>query len=271
MTEPPVTQPDEPARCLIVDDEAPAREELRFLLQGVQDRVRVLGEATNAREAVELLRSIDYDLVLLDIHLPGGSGLDVAREIKSHQRRPAVVFTTAYADHAVDAFELQAADYVMKPIERDRLLTAIDRALEDRAWQDRPSGPAREDTDTGWAPASKSVPAPGATRIPVQQGDRTVLVTAADIISASATRGYSYLNLPDERYLVSYSLTELEERLGPSFFRAHRSHLVNLSHVAELVPDFRGTLTLVMDDGPRSRVEVSRRQTGALRKALGMA
>lgn len=258
--EPSSADTDQPARCLIVDDEAPAREELRFLLRDIEDRVRVVGEATNAQEALELLASIDYDLVLLDIHLPGGSGLDVARAIGAASSRPAVIFTTAHADHAVDAFELRAADYVMKPIERSRLLTAVDRVLDDLR-----TSPGGEPVDR---PAGAATP--GATRIPVAQGDRTVLVTAEDIIYATATRGYSYLHLPDERYLVSFSLTELEERLGPSFFRAHRSHLVNLDHVAELVPDFKGSLVLVMDDASRSRVEVSRRQAGALRKALGM-
>ncbi|HUG83204.1 MAG TPA: LytTR family DNA-binding domain-containing protein [Euzebya sp.] len=251
-----------PARCLIVDDEAPAREELRFLMRPIADLVTVLGEATNAQEALGLLRSIPYDLVLLDIHMPGGSGLEVAREILQLTPRPAVIFTTAHADHALDAFELQAVDYLMKPIDEERLHRAVERALADRF---------HVADGEGAAPpvAAKAGNAP-TTRIPVQQGDRTVLVNAADVIYASATRGYSYLKLPDERYLVSWSLTELEERLGPSFLRVHRSHLVNLSHVSELIPDFRGSLVLVMDDRQRSRVEVARRQAGTLRRALGM-
>ncbi|CAN5296923.1 LytTR family DNA-binding domain-containing protein [soil metagenome] len=255
-------QPDPTlARCLIVDDEAPAREELRFLLEPLADRVTVLGEATNAQEALGLLRSIAYDLVLLDIHMPGGSGLEVAREILTLSPQPAVIFTTAHADHALAAFELQAVDYLMKPIDEDRLRQAVERALADRS-------PAPDEGVVAGGGGGADGLATG--RIPVQQGDRTVLVNAADVICATATRGYSYLKLPDERYLVSWSLTELEERLGPSFFRAHRSHLVNLSHVAELVADYKGSLVLVMDDAQRSRVEVSRRQTGALRRALGM-
>ncbi|WP_370324322.1 LytR/AlgR family response regulator transcription factor [Euzebya sp.] len=253
---------DGPARCLIVDDEAPAREELRFLLNGLEDRVTVLGEATNAAEALGLLGSIPYDLVLLDIHLPGGSGLDVARQIRAQDPGPAVIFTTAYADHAVDAFELQATDYLMKPIDRDRLITAIDRALADRRGAD---------ADVEDRPAEERTPGVvTSARIPVQQGDRTVLVNAGDVVYATATRGYSYLKLPTDRYLVSWSLTDLEERLGPSFFRAHRSHLVNLAHVAEMVGDYKGSVVLVMDDPERSRVEVSRRQVGPLRRALGM-
>lgn len=249
-----------PARCLIVDDEAPAREELRYLLAPLADRVTILGEATNAQEALGLLRSIPYDLVLLDIHMPGGSGLEVAREVLDLTPQPAVIFTTAHADHALDAFELQAVDYLMKPIDEERLHRAVDRALADR-----PTGDA--DTPTGTPLLEVGV---STARIPVQQGDRTVLVQAADVIYASAARGYSYLKLPGERYLVSWSLTELEDRLGPSFFRVHRSHLVNLGHVSELVPDYKGSLVLVMDDEQRSRVEVARRQAAPLRRALGM-
>jgi DNA-binding LytR/AlgR family response regulator len=259
-----VSADDRPlARCLIVDDEAPAREELRFLMASLADRVTVLGEATNAQEALGLLRSIDYDLVLLDIHMPGGSGLEVARQIAEHPAPPAVIFTTAYADHALEAFDLQAVDYLMKPIEEDRLRRAVDRALADRA------GTAAVEPATAVAGGPAEAGAP-LHRIPVQQGDRTVLVNAADVILATATRGYSHLKLPGERYLVSWSLTELQDRLGPTFMRVHRSHLVNLAHVSELVPDYRGALVLVMDDEQRTRVEVSRRQASELRRALGM-
>lgn len=254
----------EPARCLIVDDEAPAREELRFLMSSLADRVVVLGEATNAEEALGLLRSIPYDLVLLDIHMPGGSGLQVAEAVRSLDPAPAVVFTTAHADHALDAFELQAVDYLMKPIDEARLHRAVDRALAARV--------TSRDDRVGDPLAAGPSPAAGTAvmRIPVQQGNRTVLIDAADVVYASATRGYSYLKLPDERHLVSWSLTELEERLGPPFFRVHRSHLVNLAHVRELVPDYKGSLVLVMGDVQRSRVEVARRQAGPLRRALGM-
>lgn len=268
MNDPPKDDRPSVARCLIVDDEAPAREELRFLLQGLSDRVRVLGEATNATEAIELLRSIDYDIVLLDIRMPGGSGMDVARQINSASPPPAVIFVTAYDDHAVDAFELRAVDYLLKPIDSERLEVAVDRALA-------VVGAGADSLARGGDPPSRPGDESGSTRptidrIPVQQGDRTVLVSTTDIIVATAVRGYSYLSLPDQRYLVTYSLTELEDRLGPSFFRAHRSHLVNLAHVAELVGDDRGSLVLVMDDQPHREVEVSRRQAGALRRALGM-
>ncbi|MDV6012571.1 LytTR family DNA-binding domain-containing protein [Haloechinothrix sp. LS1_15] len=246
------------ARCLIVDDEAPARAELRYLL-GNFEHVQVVGEATNAEEALTLLRSLSYDVVLLDIRMPGGTGLDVAAALRESQHAPKVIFTTAYPDHAVEAFDLEAADYLVKPFEAERLGRALERALagtpeegEPQAAQATPQGPD------------------ALGRIPVQRGDRTVLIDESSIIYASAARGYSYLQLQTERVLVSFSLNELERRLRGHFFRAHRSYLVNLDHIRELVPDFKGALTLVMNDHQASRVEVSRRQARELRRLLGM-
>ncbi|MPY80748.1 MAG: response regulator [Actinophytocola sp.] len=256
------------ARCLIVDDEAPARAELRYLLGGF-DHVQVVGEATNAEEALVLLRSLDYDIVLLDIRMPGGTGIEVAEALRSGSHPPKVIFTTAYPDYAPDAFDLDAADYLVKPFDAERLGRALTRAL----------APGQGDAEGESTPAH-GVPALVATaapepveplaRIPVQQGDRTVLVDASSIIFATAARGYSYLQLAGERVLVSYSLNVLERRLRGHFYRTHRSYLVNLDHVRELRPDFKGALVLVMDDHRRSRVEVSRRHVRDLRKLLGL-
>jgi DNA-binding LytR/AlgR family response regulator len=242
------------ARALIVDDEAPARAELRYLLEEFS-HVQVVGEATNGEEALLLLRSLSYDLVLLDIRMPGGTGLEVAAALRELPHPPKVIFTTAYPDHAVEAFDLEAVDYLVKPFDADRLGRALDRALSN-AVDDAPLPPA---------PGPEPL-----VRIPVQRDGRTVLVDRTAIVYASAVRGYSYLKLSDERLLVSLSLNELERRLRGHFFRTHRSYLVNLDHVRELVPDFKGALVLVMNDRQRSRVEVSRRQARELRRRLGM-
>ncbi len=246
------------ARALIVDDEAPARAELRYLLEEF-NHVQVVGEATNGEEALVLLRSLPYDLVLLDIRMPGGTGLEVAAALHALAHPPKVIFTTAYADHAVEAFDLEAVDYLVKPFDADRLGRALDRALSNTSDEAKPQSAG---------PHPSGVEPLG--RIPVQRDGRTVLVDQASIVYASAVRGYSYLNLADERVLVSYSLNELERRLHGHFFRTHRSYLVNLDHVRELVPDFKGALVLVMNDRQRSRVEVSRRQARELRRRLGM-
>ncbi|HEX6327414.1 MAG TPA: LytTR family DNA-binding domain-containing protein [Jiangellaceae bacterium] len=261
------------ARALIVDDEAPARAELRYLLDEFE-HVQVVGEATNVEEALVLLRSLTYDVVLLDIRMPGGSGLDIAAALRELPHCPKVIFTTAYPDYAVEAFDLEAADYLVKPFDSDRLRRALDRALEGALDDSEPHAVAAGGVQAGGGLGGSGVgpgpPAEPLGRIPVQRDGRTVLVDQTSIIYASAARGYSYLQLADERVLVSFSLNELERRLRGHFFRTHRSYLVNLDHVRELVPDFKGSLVLVMDDRQRSRVEVSRRQARELRRVLGM-
>lgn len=296
-------------RALIVDDEAPAREELRYLLEeagadesgaeqvgikaGSAFPVQVVGEATNGEEALVLLRSLDYDLVFLDIRMPGLTGLEVARELRDLPRRPQVIFTTAYPDHAVEAFDLAAADYLVKPFDADRLRRAVDRALASapergegaQRGKAAPSGSAGEaaahaeqlsGADMAAGASSPELVRPRVAapeplvRIPVQKDGRTVLVEGEAIVYAAAARGYSSLKLADDKVLVSFSLNELERRLQGHFFRVHRSYLVNLRYVRELVPDFRGTLVLVMNDRQRSRVEVSRRHARELRKRLGV-
>jgi DNA-binding LytR/AlgR family response regulator len=245
------------ARCLIVDDEAPARAELRFLLQSFPD-IQVVGEASNAEEAAVLLDSLEYDIVLLDIRMPGGTGLDLARRLHDRDDPPAVVFTTAYPDYAVEAFDLAAADYLVKPFDEERLGRAVRRAL------------GTAETDEPAAEAPTAVPPQLASRIAVQRNGRTVLIDPGTIVYASASRGYSYLKLTDDRVLTTYTLAGLERRLDERFFRSHRSYLVNLRYVRELMSDYQGGLVLVMDDAERSRVEVSRRQAAALRRALGI-
>jgi DNA-binding LytR/AlgR family response regulator len=264
-----------PARCLIVDDASPAREELRHLLGGFDDIV-VVGEATTAEEAQVLIGSVDYDLVLLDIRMPGMGGLEFARSMAELASRPAVVFTTAYADHAVEAFDLGAADYLVKPFDAQRLRRAVDRALQRRA--DR-AEPQHEELPTSEPQAPNGGGDPVA-RIPVHKGGRILLVEETRIVFAEAARGYAYLKLitpnvgqvqlTDDRLLTSYNLHDLEERLSAVFVRTHRSFLVNLRHVREVVPQVGGTLSLVMADRDRSQVPVARREASDLRRRLGV-
>jgi DNA-binding LytR/AlgR family response regulator len=272
MTEP--TEPEErvPARALIVDDESPAREELRHLLTGFDDVV-VVGEATTAEEAEVLIASVDYDLVFLDIRMPGMGGVALAQRLGQRSGGPAVVFTTAFADHAVEAFELGATDYLVKPFDADRLRRAVQRALAD-AREDREragsAGPVH-----GEGPAREAV-----VRIPVHRGDRIILVEEPRIAFAEAARGYAYLTLVAlppghplagaDRLLTSYTLVDLAERLSDAFVRTHRSFLVNVRLVREVVPQVGGGLTLVMGDRQRSQVPVARRQVAEVRQRLGV-
>lgn len=270
-----------PARALIVDDESPAREELRHLLTGFDDVV-VVGEATTAEEAEVLIASVAYDLVFLDIRMPGMGGVALAQRLGRQGAAPAVVFTTAFADHAVEAFDLGATDYLVKPFDADRLRRAVDRALVDEREAARSS---REDIDVRSAPgrepqAREASAREAAVRIPVHRGDRIILVEEPRIAFAEAARGYAYLTLVAlppghplggaDRLLTSYTLVDLAERFSEAFVRTHRSFLVNVRWVREVVPQVGGGLTLVMGDRQRSQVPVARRQVAEVRQRLGM-
>ncbi|MFA9430986.1 LytR/AlgR family response regulator transcription factor [Egicoccus sp. AB-alg2] len=276
-----------PARCLLVDDESPARDELRFLLSEV-DGVVVVGEAATAEEAQALLDSIEYDVLFLDVRMPGMGGLELARALRERERSPAVIFTTAYPEHAVTAFDLEAVDYLVKPFDDERLHRALERALEHRSGT--AANPSRPSPARGAASASGAVPSSGAApgsappgvagdppghgrhevaaRIPVHKGDRVILVDERQVLYAHARRGYAELRTGDATLLASFTLQDLERRLSSDFCRTHRSYLVNLRHVREVLPMVGGALELVMAD--RSRVPVSRRQATDVRRRLGM-
>ncbi len=260
-----MTTEDKAMRCLIVDDEAPARDELRYLLEQIQG-AQVIGAAATAEEAEMLLNAVDYDVVFLDIRMPGCGGLALAERLAASATRPEIVFTTAYPDHAVDAFELSAADYLLKPFDAERLGRSLEQVAARRGSEQaavhRSTRSPRPEPAEGDGPTSR--------RLSVRIGDRTVFVTEDDLAAVSAARGYCYFILGDRRVLTSYNLAELEERLSPRFIRAHRSHMVNLSRVAEVRADYRGGMTLVMDDEASTVIPVSRRMAPVVRKRLGL-
>ncbi|MBW6467566.1 MAG: LytR/AlgR family response regulator transcription factor [Anaerosomatales bacterium] len=233
-------------KALVVDDEAPARSELRYLLDEAGG-VEVVGEASNASEAFQLIRAIPYDVIFLDIDMPGLSGVQLAEALADLERPPSVVFVTAHSEHAVKAFEVAATDYLVKPVELDRLRIAIERLVP----------PHHEGARI--------------ERIPVEKAGKKLLIQVEDIFYVMAKDDYSYLHTDAERYLLTISLAQLEQRLEPSgFFRVHRRYLVNLAQVREVVPMYGGTLLLTLKDREGTQVPVSRRRVPALKKALGL-
>ncbi|MDA3937541.1 MAG: LytTR family DNA-binding domain-containing protein [Actinomycetota bacterium] len=233
-------------KALVVDDEAPARSELRFLLDEAGG-VEVVGEASNGPEALQLVKAIPYDVVFLDIDMPGLSGVDLAATLADLDHPPSIVFVTAHSEHAVKAFEVAAADYLVKPVEVDRLRQAIERI--------KPAEETRARID----------------RIPVEKAGKKLLLQVEDISYIMAKDDYSYLHTENERYLSTFSLAQLEGKLMPSgFFRVHRRYLVNLAQVREVVPMYGGTLLLTLQDPEGTQVPVSRRRVPSLKKALGL-
>lgn len=247
-------------RALIVDDEYPARQEMRFVL-GHFPEIEVVGEAANAEEALALIKALDYSVLFLDVAMPGMNGLELGTAIRELKNRPYVVFVTAYDEYALKAFEVDAIDYIMKPIDEARLRMAINKVI--RATQE--AAPSDE-------PAAADAPVRPIRidRIPAEQHGKTILVNESDIVYAFTEKDTVYVQTYDEKLLTRFTLKELENRLDPNvFFRTHRCCLVNLRKVEEIIPFFNGTYTLIVDDRQRSEVPLSRAQAKILRRVLG--
>jgi two-component system, LytTR family, response regulator LytT len=233
-------------RALIVDDEAPARGELRYLLSAHPELV-IVGEAATAREAVALAESVRYDVIFLDVELPEMTGLEVARLVLGRRERPAVVFVTAHERYAVDAFAVEAFDYLVKPVEPDRLARVVERLVA----ASRP----------GRAPVEKIAV--------VSAGGAKTLLDYEAIHWVEADGDYSRVHTYDRVYLSTSSLRALEQVLPAArFARIHRSHLVNLAKVAAVRRAGPDRIRLALDDDPRTELDVARRQTRALREKL---
>lgn len=253
---------ERPIRALVVDDEAPARAELRDRLAAYPD-VEVVGEAADAHEAEALLSALDYDVVFLDIQMPGVSGLELARQLDERARQhaegagaPAVVFTTAYDEYAVEAFSTRALHYLLKPIDEARLAEVVGRLRERRG--ERPKPEARDDQEPlRWAMAF--------------QDGRTLPVDVRDVCFFSTEGDTVFLHTANDHLPTRYTLQGLERQLPPgTFLRCHRSYLVNLSAVREIVPFYNGTFVLRIRDRGHTRVPVSRGRVGALRQRFGL-
>jgi len=263
-------------RALLVDDESPARKELRYLLQDYTE-LQVIGEAANAIEALELINNLEYSVVFLDIDMPGLKGIDLARQLKEKENSPAIIFITAHEEFAVDAFCVNALDYLLKPINPKRLDQAIKKLFiqhgtANTSVSSPPSDPDEPSTNNH---PPKHLQENSATRplevIPVEQRGKTILLRPEEIIYIYTDKDNVFAKTQKESYLTRFTLRELEARLNPNmFFRTHRCYLVNIKRMRELIPYFNGTYSIVVDDHERSEVPVSRTQSRKLKEILGL-
>jgi two-component system response regulator LytT len=242
--------------AIIADDEPLARDELRFLLDEIGD-VEVVGAAANGLEAVELIQKFDPALAFLDIQMPGLDGLGAVRRLKeSGIALPHIIFSTAYEQFAVEAFRLEAMDYITKPVERERLEETLERAR--RLVSDRIAEP---------------LPAPAAfTKLLVRSGTRNLIVDPQELIYATIEGGVITLVTPQAEGQSSFrTLEELQAGLDPElFWRVHRSYVVNVNRIREVMPWFKSTWQLKMDDKKGSEIPVSRMQSRRLREMLNL-
>ncbi|MCL4846998.1 MAG: LytTR family DNA-binding domain-containing protein [Acidobacteria bacterium] len=242
-------------RALIVDDEQPARLRLRQLLGELG--VEVVGEAEDGPQAIERIAAAAPDVVLLDIQMPGCSGLDVAASLP--EPRPPLVFCTAFDRHAVDAFELNAVDYVLKPVSRARLEQAIARVRVADAG-------ATSAALTRLSAIAREYP----TRFLGRRGQRFHVVPQQDVLYFALDGGLTRVHVRAGHYWMEPSLSDLEARVDPArFYRVSRNAIVNLDAVAEVVPQEGGPAEAVLSDG--TRLPVSRRRVAGLLERLAGA
>jgi two-component system response regulator LytT len=253
--------------ALIVDDEQPARDELAYLLKNFPD-VGIVGQGKNGVEAVSLVRELSPDLVFLDVQMPGLDGFGVIKKLLDRNARlPYFVFVTAYDHYAVRAFEVNAVDYLLKPIERNRLEKALQRV---RGMMEA-SATASQKLDR-LVQMIEERPAAQSSKLVVKSGNRMVLVDSSDIIYATIEDGVIRIVTKDLDGQSNFRTVEdLQNNLDPNmFWRVHRSYLVNINRIKEVVPWFKSSYQLKMQDRQETEIPVSRAQTRKLRELLNL-
>jgi two-component system response regulator AlgR len=240
-------------RILIVDDEAPARARLRALLEGAAGS-EVVGEAASGDEALRLAAALAPDVVLLDVRMPGMSGLEAARHMALLPAPPAIIFTTAYDAYAVEAFEAEAVGYLLKPVRAERLAAALERA-------------ARLASPKLARVAGREAATAARTHIGVRRREGVHLVPIAEVYYFAADQKYTTMRHTGGSELIEDSLRALEEEFGTRFIRVHRNALVQLHRIAGLERDREGQSVVVLRGIPE-RLQVSRRLVTELRERL---
>jgi two-component system LytT family response regulator/two-component system response regulator LytT len=258
-----------PINTLIVDDEKPAREELAYLLKSFPE-ISLVGQGKNGLEAVALIKEHAPDLVFLDVQMPGLDGFGVIKKLVDRKvKMPQVVFATAFDHYAVSAFEVNAVDYVLKPFDKGRIGKAIARARK----HIEAHTPAVEKLETLLAElGSGTGKAGGRAKLIVRTQQRMMLVDSSDLVFAAIEDGVITLATREYEGTSNYrTIEELQAALdADTFWRAHRSYLVNIHQIKEVVPWFKSSFVLKMSDKKQSEVPVSRAQTRRLRELLKM-
>ncbi|REA62692.1 DNA-binding response regulator [Dyadobacter luteus] len=243
-------------RTLIVDDERLARNELKRLLEPYT-RIEIVGEAANAEEALVMIEDLQPELLFLDIQMPGKNGFELLTSIEG--KSPEVIFTTAYDEYAIKAFEFNALDYLLKPIDNERLKETIHR-IEENQSQPEATLPSNERAEKILGETDQ---------VFVKDGEKCWFVKLGKIRLFESMGNYVRLHFDDQKPLVLKSLNNLEERLDPNtYFRANRKHIINLQWIEKIEPWFSGGLLVTLQGG--DKIEISRRQAIRFKELMSL-
>lgn len=241
-----------PIRTIIVDDERLARQEMKSQLSSYSD-IEIIGEFAHGDELLAEIDGLKPDLLFLDIQMPGKTGFDILEEL---DRVPQIIFVTAFDEYAIKAFEVNALDYIMKPVDSHRLQLAIERVRERRAEEEDGAFKAGELLGSG-------------DRVFVKDGEKCWFVTLGDVRQIESIGNYARLHFGNARPLILRSLNSLDKRLDPkTFFRANRKFIINLEWIEKVEPWFNGGLMVELRGG--EKVEVSRRQALRLKDRMSL-
>jgi Response regulator of the LytR/AlgR family len=269
-------------RVMVVDDELPARDELCYLLRELPG-IEIVGEAGTGEETLQKFRECKPDALFLDIQMPDASGVDVARELARQGFTPAIVFATAYDQYAIEAFDINAVDYLLKPFSEDRLGETVQR-LWRRLDEEKPG------VDQTVSPTEHVLPEQLQTRdflakldriyrslnaaerragkLKIEENGKILLIPFGEILYATIEDRSVRIVTRERSYLTNYTLTELEGLLNSSFLRVHKSYLASIDQIQSIVPWFNNTYNLIMKDN--SEIPVSRTYVKLFRERLGL-
>ena len=259
-----------PINTIIVDDEKPARDELAFLLKGFPE-ISLIGQGKNGVDALALIKEHAPDLVFLDVQMPGLDGFGVLKKlVEKKVKLPHVVFATAFDQYAVQAFDVNAVDYVLKPFEKARIAKAVQRARREIEASTSPAERLEQLVNQlgGQLGGAAKQAAPQPVKLLVQSGQRLLLVDSEDVIFAGIEGGMISVVARDLEGSSNYrTLEEMQEALDSDiFWKPHRSYLVNVHHIKEVVPWFKSTYVLKMGDKKQTEIPVSRSQIKRMRE-----
>lgn len=252
-------------KTIVVDDEAPAREELIYILEKFQN-INIVGEASHGAEAIKLNQNLKPDLIFLDIKMPKLNGIDVAKRILEGEHKPYIVFVTAYEKYAVEAFEVNAIDYILKPISEERLKQGIEKILsnfkvDNKKYIYRLNNLLQEVKEE----EHKSI-----TKICVYDNGKIIPLNPEDIVYATVENKNTVIISTKGKFIVKHTLGELQETLeSSSFFRSHKSFLINLDYIEIIEPWFNSTFNVVLKHS-NVKIPVSRSQSKEFKKLMNI-